>query len=145
MASGPYGKQQRDRARRDTRTQTAEIAQVDRWCPPSQFECMPGQGTIVIPLSATARILQRLEYEDKRLVYYSISLQCRKGAGAWKDAARVDCSHCEVHLHAPGSPTTIKMLEISRPEDVFDSYDDAYMQILNNSEEYERQWSDGRK
>lgn len=104
---------------------------------------MPNDGTITIPLSATARILQRLEYEDKRLIYYSISLQCRNGSRSWEDAARIDCSHCMVHLHMPGSPTMVPIKHITRPEDVYDTYDDSYAQIYDNWEEYERQWGYG--
>jgi len=144
MAGRPYGKQQRDRARRETKAVVDAELEAERWCPPSQFDCEPSNGTITIPLSATARILQRLEYEAKRLVYYSISLQCRTRSEEWEDAARIDCSHCLVHIHTPGAPNIVPIMNITRPEDVWNSYDASYAQILDNWEEYERQWNHGR-
>lgn len=100
---------------------------------------------MVVPLSQSARLVQRLEHQGKRLVYYSLSLQCRQPTGAWEDVVRVDCSHCEVHIHLPGTPKPLTIREIWVPEDVFNTYDDAYSRIFDNWEQYERQWSDGRK
>lgn len=147
MSGGKYAKRNDAEHRRRSRHAPDEPGDAptgERWCPPAQYDCFSGSGTIVSPLSATARILQRLEYDDRRLVYYSISLQCLTVAGQWEDIARIDCSHCEIHLHHPGSPEPMTLQPITVPEDVFHTYDDSYRRIHANWEEFERQWSNGR-
>jgi hypothetical protein len=135
-------------ARRDRLTDMSPpVAELDhRWSPdPEMVEDYP----VELPLKGLGRIIGRqgLDRETGRLVEFAIMAQVQFDGG-WREVARVDTCHEEVHFHlgsVSGKEICRKVLiPIHSPQDVNRGWDEGMEMLTDDWEENERRWRRGR-
>lgn len=88
----------------------------------------------------------RLFWDGPLLTDFIIALKL-KHRSSWRRIALIDCKHGQVHKHqwrANGSVEITKIREINAPEDVRQTYDDAYSMMYARWKDNLRRWRRGR-
>lgn len=108
---GKYGKQHRERERRDTRESLATFDVSAAWSPDPQEPTVEEQETNFI--SDTVLIAQRtVRYvRNDSIVEFAVVVQEQVGQDQWREVLCIDtCNHGTVHRHRDGDHTRLEDL-----------------------------------
>lgn len=114
---------------------------------PGSAECLAEEFDFL--LGTKAQMCVFLMTCDKRTVRFVLVQKARsRDTGRWEEVARVDTAHNEVHVHRFDRDHNQLSREVIRPirsfADVGEGFDEAYDLMLNQWEDNERRWRDGR-
>jgi hypothetical protein len=120
---------------------------AERWELPPPDECEEYE--YPTPVGTEGDVLyfrHRWHIPTGNLVDFAIVLLARRG-GRFREVARADIAHGELHVHTFGRPGQEIKHESSRrvvtQRDVDDSYSQAVRLMEQNVELYKRRWRDG--